>query len=657
MLRLAIRTLTTVVGLTMFAFQQQPAPQAPPQQPRFRAGAHFVRVDAYPQRNGKIVTGMAASDFEVLEDGKPQTIEQFEYVAFGPGASAETRRDPSSQRESLDLARDPRYRLFAIYLDVYHVEVDGSHRTNRPLIDFVNGVLGADDLFAVLTPRMMMARDLRFMQKTLILEQQLTEHWTWGRDIADPRESELETCLLVSNATEAVKAEMFRRWHLDKVISDLEELVLQLGALRDERKNLLLFSDGWAVPERMPMLTIDPPGRGVPPVGITDAGKLTMGRTNNSDLDNRRCNAEISRLASMDFAPRQRQLMRDARTYNVAFYPISPQGLAAPTTYAGIVAVERTEDTLKTLAENTDGIAVTGTNDMREGMRRIADDLSGYYLLGYYTTNNKWDGGIRRISVRTKGGKEVRSRREYRAPTVAEMEALNAARTSPSPAAPPSAEAMGALARLRPSTSLFLYGRAEAASVSLVVELPAARVDAGRWKQGASVDVILSNAAGDTLASGRGRIAPGARATVVTVPVTSPGEVQALVRVQGVGEEAETEPLTIAAKPGGLLLDPMVYRASASGAPTPVAGFQFTRAERVRVESQSTRAIDTREARLLDGRGTALSIPVAVSGETPNTLVAEVALAPLAPGDYVLEIAATAGATVERKYVPIRVAR
>ena len=44
------------------------------------------------------------------------------------------------------------------------------------------------------------------------------------------------------------------------------------------------------------------------------------------------------------------------------------------------------------MAENTDGIAAVSSNDLDRGMRRISDDLTSYYLLGYYTTNSKLDG-------------------------------------------------------------------------------------------------------------------------------------------------------------------------------------------------------------------------------------------------------------------------
>ncbi len=95
---------------------------------------------------------------------------------------------------------------------------------------------------------------------------------------------------------------------------------------------------------------------------------------------------------------------------------------------------------LKSLAEETDGIAVTDTNDLNAGFRRIADDLAAYYVLGYYTTNTKFDGGLRKITVKLKG-KPIRARRQYRAPTEAEIAAMARSGSASSRAAAVTADA------------------------------------------------------------------------------------------------------------------------------------------------------------------------------------------------------------------------
>src|SRR3989441_2884900 len=76
-------------------------------------------------------------------------------------------------------------------------------------------------------------------------------------------------------------------------------------------------------------------------------------------------------------------------------------------------------------------MAVVSTNDLARGLRRMADDLSSYYLLGYYSTG-KLDGKFHSITVRVKRqGVQVRARRGYLAPTAAEVAALTTLVTRP----------------------------------------------------------------------------------------------------------------------------------------------------------------------------------------------------------------------------------
>ena len=105
-----------------------------------------------------------------------------------------------------------------------------------------------------------------------------------------------------------------------------------------------------------------------------------------------------------------RDLFDDANRANVSFYPIDPRGLAG-LRHATSVPTRRCRqrpiapcsnqriETLRTLAENTDGIALVNSNDLTKQMRRLADDLTSYYLLGYSSTNAKLDGGFRTIKV------------------------------------------------------------------------------------------------------------------------------------------------------------------------------------------------------------------------------------------------------------------
>ena len=99
-----------------------------PQQPVFRGGANFVNVDAYPRRDGRLVEGLTAADFQIFEDGKPQRIESFEFIKIEPNVPDADRRDPNTQRDAERLLNDPRRRAFVVYLDEYHISRWGSPR-------------------------------------------------------------------------------------------------------------------------------------------------------------------------------------------------------------------------------------------------------------------------------------------------------------------------------------------------------------------------------------------------------------------------------------------------------------------------------------------------------------------------------------------------
>src|SRR5437870_235984 len=93
-------TLWTAAGRA----QQQPPPaddKTP--QPVFRAGINFVRVDVIvSDKNGAVLTDLKQGDFEVTEDGKPQTVETFKFIKLDGGAAPGPDGPPRAIRTDAD---------------------------------------------------------------------------------------------------------------------------------------------------------------------------------------------------------------------------------------------------------------------------------------------------------------------------------------------------------------------------------------------------------------------------------------------------------------------------------------------------------------------------------------------------------------------------
>jgi len=203
-LALALSALTFVA-----VFAQPPAvPTQPP--PTFRTEANYVRVDVFPTtKDGAPILDLTQADFEVLESGTPQKIEQFEHVMIRAGGG-QTSREPNSVGEARVMLENPRARVFVIFLDIGHVTIEGSHRIRQPLTDTLNRIVGPDDLVGVMTPDMS-PTDITFARRTETIEGFLARHWDWGESQRtlkkDPIEQAYELCF------PAVSAEMIERLH------------------------------------------------------------------------------------------------------------------------------------------------------------------------------------------------------------------------------------------------------------------------------------------------------------------------------------------------------------------------------------------------------------------------------------------------------------
>jgi len=321
---------------------------------------------------------------------------------------------------------------------------------------------------------------------------------------------------------------------------------------------------------------------------------------------------------------------------------------------------------VKTVAVMTGGTAIVGATEIGPALIKIADGQSGHYELGYYSSNNKFDGKYRSIDVKVKApGVSVLARKGYQAPTAVMYKASQeaAARAGQPPPAPSAVQqALAELLRVNPEANIYSVAARRGDRVLVVAEISSAQIELGRWNDGAAVEVQL-NAPGRTPAgAGRGEIPRGKRAALVEVPLEEKfGPWTASVRIKSADREL-VDRIDVPSIAGKLLGDPLVFRASTlpNSTTTPVADFAFRRTERIHVEWPVLTPLDQRQARLLDSRGQPLPINASAT-ELQSTgttvLAADLALTPLAAGEYVVEVVVSAGAVSETRLVAFRVVR
>jgi VWFA-related protein len=628
-------------------------------------------VDVYPTSGDRPVTDLQQSEVELLEDGVPQTIEQFEHVRVAGPRPQATRPEPSTMAEMRRAAQDPRARVLVLFLDPRFVDVDGAMRIRRPLIDALNRLVGGDDLIAVMTPDMSPS-SLTFTRRTASIEQLLGTMWGekgW-LGTRDPIEVQYESCYdrpSIADGTLMAREMIARRREL-RTLDALEGLIQHVRGLREERKAVITISDGWPLygPDRALAKPLIDPGTDsvttggqtyvpVPKIGRDprtgkiaprdpDAGTM-ISNDGITELSLSKCENDRVMLAELSHHDRFVRMMQAANRANVSFYPVDPGRL-----FSGQHSLD-TNRALEMMVSITDGLRISETALLESGLRRIVEDLGNYYLLGYYSTA-KADGRFHKIAVRVKRpGVQVRARSGYLAANAAEavkpITSTTSVDTSETRVLTRALSSLAAFSRELPlrvqAAAAWTPGRA--AIVRAVAEVPRSTATGDDWSKGGDVNATLLDAAGRTIAKGGASFAPGTFAAQIAIaPQTplEPGDYKVLIRTKGVAALGSTESVTFSLDADPLGTGTLFFR-RAGTRESPTADLRFRRTERIVVETPASVPADI-SARLLGRTGAPLNVPATatiredVDGTRWRRV--EITLAPLAPGDYIVETTA-----------------
>jgi VWFA-related protein len=617
-----------------------------------QSDTNYVRVEVFPTANGVAVTDLRRDEFELFEDKVPQQIDQFDHIVNRGGG------------------------VFVLVLDTYHVEAELWRNIKKPLADALDRVIGPDDLVGALTPEMS-GSDIAFARKTTI-EGLLSRYWP--EDKGDQRgqpnqsnggeseEDHYRICYPGLGPTpqcleddRGVADEMIERRHENRTIDSLHHLVRFVRDVREERKAIVVITSGWRLfkphAQLARRLSCQTPIK-TQPAGFRAAMMFA-------------CDSDRSSLAQLDDDRELRQLVDEANFANASFYPIDPRSVSAVEVGTGVgTGTSRPHaNSLRSLADATDGFAVVGANDLDAGLKRLASDLAPYYLIGYSPTNAKRDGTFRSVAVRVKRpGVVVRARRGYLAPAAVNTSpsrtsapatpGISRAETTVASSAEKAVEQLGTVTGDAPFRVLVTAGwSSDASGVPAPVFWTVAEI-ADRIP-GAEIQADLNTATGASLASARGEIAPGSTSALLLLrPEERLASGDYVVRVTSQAAEGPTVSsvsvsLPPPPQPSGAVF---IRRGPVTGnRDVPTADRRFRRSEQLRVEVPmledrglaAPRPAGAVTARLLDRTGKRLPVPVTAEAredmDGTRWLTAQLALVPLAPGDYIIELATAPG--------------
>lgn len=376
---------------------RQPDRQGPPV--TFKVDVSYVEMDAVVvDSRGTFVRDLKKDDFQVLEDGKPQLITAFGLVDI-PVARTEA---PLFMKRAIEPdvqtnARGYDGRIYVLVLDDLHTAFERTPRVKLAARRFVEQTLSDNDVAAVVftsggnggqnftqNRRLLLNAIDRFTGRKLrsAILNRLDQYnrsvsaQTSGNPIKDPEEEE-------------------RGFNARTALDHLRRVSDYLAGIHGRRKALVFISEG-----------IDYDIND--PINNTQASTLIDG---------------------------VRDLIAAAMRANVNIYSIDPRGLTDMgsemmemqnivedpsmnlTPEAMLAELRLSQDSLRTVAEQTGGFAAVNSNDFRTAFDRIRSENSSYYVIGYYPTAERRDGKFHAVQVKTTRPELViHTRKGYLAP-------------------------------------------------------------------------------------------------------------------------------------------------------------------------------------------------------------------------------------------------
>jgi len=372
-------------------------------------------------KKGNSIKGLSVDDFEITEDGRPVAITNFYVVEEGipvgtpqpetVAAAALPVGDALPETVApLALPEDQRLYLI-VYIDNFNIRPFNRNRVFRRIREFLTEKVGNEDRVMLVSYDRSLNYRHPFTSQPDLIAQQLFELEDLTGHAVSADSDRRDILRAIAEAESIGQVDWRVRTYAESMYNDLSfsvdamsELVDSLGGVPG-RKAMLYVSDG------------------LPATAADDMYHALHRQFQDTTVLSTSQEFNANRL--------YKRLTSKANENRVTFYTLDAAGLRMPggsdvsyatadeagiASFVDSIYISNLQAPLLQLAEETGGQAIINSNDVGDGLTKIATDFRTYYSLGYIPAHSG-DGRYYRVEVKLKEkrkGVRVRHRTGYR---------------------------------------------------------------------------------------------------------------------------------------------------------------------------------------------------------------------------------------------------
>ncbi|MFI5177322.1 MAG: VWA domain-containing protein [Vicinamibacterales bacterium] len=417
-----------LVAATALSVLLATAPQSQGPPPVFRAGVDYVELDVVVTDHRDVaVKDLTKDDFTITERGRVQRIADFRFEYVPP-----TRRhvDPTTAVPTIDVATNahaPSGRQWVLVIDDLHIFEQRLVETKRVVQSFLEQVSPDDQVAIVFTGHSNLSQDFT---SDLGAQIRAVNRIKDALGFAENPPSSMNP----NNPSANPATCGMRFFNARSSLYVLSNVASALSRSSFPRRTLVFVSQGLDYDPFEPQLDL----RNL----STDQGsRIKAGASQNSSPNvspsGVTSNAEIcphEDTSAKEVTDETQLVIERARQSGVSVYTVDPRGVVTAEDVsrngqADAKALKIELDFLRNVADSTGGRPMVNRN-MEQAIPDLIEDNSSFYLLGYYPDPFVRDGQFHDVHVTVaRPGLRVRSRVGYEAPRTGKTSAAEAKQT------------------------------------------------------------------------------------------------------------------------------------------------------------------------------------------------------------------------------------